>query len=673
MRRFFSIRFLILILLLITAQTACVMMAKRSGETAWAKRLHKIPVVVPAKPHDSVEVIVGTFLGGEGRNYYGNRIDTSFGRVWKTFLGKGTTIVTRQEGVEEWYGAGWTGQPLVVRERGRTYLIQGAYDHHLKKIDAATGAVIWEYAFDDILKGTGTLWKDTAATDPLNRILVMQGSRIGVQNSMASPEVYSYRAISYFTGKEVWRMNVKRGPSYSRDVDASAIVINDTAYNGLENGSFVAFDPRRPLEEDSLFHPRILQELPLYAPDDQAKHGGNLVTESSPAKLNDHVYVTAGSGHVYGYNLETKTLDWDFYIGSDIDGSPVVTADSCLLVTVEKQYIAGHGGVFKLNPRRAPAEAVEWFYPTGDRSFADWKGGVIGSAAVNDHYNDGRYPHLAAFTGIDGQLVVVQYDQLSSEQEPGPDGKTNYYLPKKIFSIDIGPSISTPIFGNGQLVAAGYNGIRLFVYDSLMNFRRIAEQPGIFESTPVADNGRIYVASRDGYLYCFGDTVQRAEEVPPPAIVTAPVTMKPAAPVATVPARPVAPVVAATPRPTKSSKPAQAMGVWLMRKTIPAVYASKNAKPKPLPAVVSTPVVSSAPVIGKSGYYLVAGAFRLKENAERSLASWKKKGYAAEIILSIGDLHLVSVQHATAEADLDVLKAKLRKDEKTDAWVFHQP
>jgi len=37
-----------------------------------------------------------------------------------------------------------------------------------------------------------------------------------------------------------------------------------------------------------------------------------------------------------------------------------------------------------------------------------------------------------------------------------------------------------------------------------MQFQLVKTVPGTFEATPFAYNKRIYIASRDGYLYCFG-------------------------------------------------------------------------------------------------------------------------------------------------------------------------
>ena len=49
------------------------------------------------------------------------------------------------------------------------------------------------------------------------------------------------------------------------------------------------------------------------------------------------------------------------------------------------------------------------------------------------------------------------------------------------------------------------HGLHLFRYDEKLNFTLLDTRPYVFEATPVVHDGRIYVASRNGYLYCFGN------------------------------------------------------------------------------------------------------------------------------------------------------------------------
>lgn len=457
-----------------------------------------------------VKVEIRTFLGNFERNYYGNKAPSRLDILWKKFLGKGSTVVSTKEGEKIWRGCGWTGQPLLVREDDKLYLIQGAYDHNLKKINADNGKIIWEYKYDDVLKGTGTIWANKYANNFGESLVILQGSRRGLENSLYSDKTPSFRAISYFYGREFWRLNVKKTPSYSRDVDASALILNDTAYIGLENAILTVLNPNPDSAsiKEGMKQPKIYKELPLYDKKDIGRHRGNLVIESSPCLLDDHIYITAGSGHVYGYNLKTKKVDWDFYIGSDLDGTPVVTEDSCILVPVEKQYIKGKGGIFKLDPSKPESEAVIWYFPTGNATLAGWRGGVIGSVGINDRTKLQDYPPLAAFIGIDGYLYVVNHKEIDRAKGKvyGPNRRKKYKTPELIFKKRIGASISTPIIVGNKLVAAGYGGIHLFEFDKNGNFKLLDKKyPGIFEATPIAWDGKIYIGSRNGYLYCFGE------------------------------------------------------------------------------------------------------------------------------------------------------------------------
>jgi outer membrane protein assembly factor BamB len=458
----------------------------------------------------SVEFIIPTFLGSEGRNYYGNEAPNKLDLIWKFYLGKGKTVISKKIGEKEWAGSGWTGQSLLVKENDRLYIIQSSLNHQLRKIDAATGKMIWAYDFDDVVKGTGTIWKNKAARNLEESVIILQGSRRGLDKDLYSKYVPSFRAVSYFSGKELWRMNIRQTASYSRDVDGSALIIKDTAYIGLENALFTIFnpDPKFAASKQGMLQPKIYKQIQLYEKSDQIKHGGNLVVESSPALLNDNIYITAGSGHVYGYDLTKDVLNWDFYIGSDMDGSPVVTEDSCLLVTVEKQYIEGKGGVFKLDPNKPPSKSVVWYFPTEDDSLESWQGGIIGSATVNDQTRGADDPYLCAFIGIDGYLYVVNHRETDYQagKTPGPNNKYQYPQPKLVFKKQIGPSISTPIIVKNKIIAAGYKGIYLFEFDKNLNFNLLARKSrSAFESTAIVHDRKVYIGAKDGYLYCFGE------------------------------------------------------------------------------------------------------------------------------------------------------------------------
>ena len=375
-----------------------------------------------------IRVEIGTYLASPQRNYYGDISPAQLDILWKIRLGSGSTFISKKEGKRIWSGCAWTGQPVAVREGRVLFLLQGAFDYHLKKINAETGEIVWQYGFDDVIKGTGTIWINNNANTIDEQFLIIQGSRRGIDNSLYAKHVPSLRAVSYFSGLEHWRLDVRKTPSYSRDVDGSALILSGTVYIGLENAIFSVLNPKEIKKTDNMLQPTLIQELNLYKKSDIRKHGGNLVVESSPSLLRDHIYISAGAGHVYGYNLKTKELDWDFYIGSDLDGSPVVTSDSCLLVTVEKQYIKGSGGLLKLDPQKKPEDAVVWFLPTENKKFVSWEGGIIGSACVNDRTRYPGYPSLAATIGVDGFLYIIAYQEIDTLQHDvlGPNQKKKF-------------------------------------------------------------------------------------------------------------------------------------------------------------------------------------------------------------------------------------------------------
>lgn len=474
-----------------------------------------------------VEIPMPSFLGGAGRRFYGRGVPQGLRELHRIFLGSGTSRVGSQ--ITTWSGAGWTGQPTIVRDRGKLYLIQGAFDYNLRKIDLSTHQEVWRYRFDDILKGTATIYVDPTAA-PDNRVVVLQGSRQGINRSLSSPVVPSLRAVSFRTGRELWRFDVRQTRSYSRDNDSSPIDLGGgLLFNAGENaiGTFLNGSVAAATVRNGIKQPEIRAEVQLYHPSDAVRQGGNLVAEASPARWRDRVYVAAGAGRVYGIDILTKKIVWEFFIGSDLDGSIAVSQDDYLYCAVEKQYIPGSGGVYKLDPRKPPAEAVVWYLPVGNRPYSTWLGGVIGSVAINDEYRDPAEPALFATNAIDGHLYLGGQTTTTGKVNRGPRNAGVYHTPQLVAKIPVGPSISTPIFTDGRrLVSATYNGVHLFQLDwqetqpgdraGIKNaagdrFYRVTVKPlahfkpgTSFEATPTVWDGRVYVASTNGSLYVLG-------------------------------------------------------------------------------------------------------------------------------------------------------------------------
>ncbi|MDY7022646.1 MAG: hypothetical protein SWJ54_15030, partial [Cyanobacteriota bacterium] len=381
------------------------------------------------------------------------------------------------------------------------------------------------YKFGDVIKGSSSIYIDDTAEEE-NKIVVLQGSRTGRPKKGIAP---SFRAISFRTGQELWKLNIRKTASYSQDNDSSALDLgNGVIFNAGENGVGYFLDSRTSTAQKKLgfLQPKILGEVKLYTSADLKRQGKNLVSEASPSRLDHRVFLAAGSGHVYGINLDDRKIDWDFYTGSDLDGTVAISKDNKLFCAIEKQYIPGKGGVIKLNPEKPPQESVEWFLPTGNANLKSWKGGIIGSVTINDEYNPDGFPALFATNAMDGYVYIGSQHQITGRKVQGPLLRRNYETPVIAFKQKIGPSISTPIFTDGyKLVTAGYNGVYLFTLyweeakpddtDALENargeyYRLKVEQagrfkPGIsFESTPVVWDNKIIICGRDGWLYTLG-------------------------------------------------------------------------------------------------------------------------------------------------------------------------
>lgn len=495
----------------------------------------------PAKPTASQlakagarAVKVASYLGsGERRDLTGfGPAPDNLNLVWKLRLGSGPTQRKQDNAVTTWAGSGWTGQPTVLSEKGRTWLVMGAYDHNLHRIDARNGKVVWESEWPDVMKGTNTIVPNPRPTSANDRFIVVSGSRRGSDVSVGDPSIAPLRAVSFATGKGLWRLPIPKTANYSQDVDSSPLYHDGVLYAPVEPGYVYALDPFKTEKKGGVIQPKVIARSPrLYDASDVAAHpdigGANLAIESSPAILDGVLYITSGAGHIYGLDAKTLKVVWDFKTGSDIDGTPSVTKDGKLLVSIEKQYISQKGGAYLLDPKKPPKDAVVWYYPTPTQGLGEWAGGCVGSVTSNEASNDGTKPRLAALNTIDGELRVVSIDRVTSEKAKGPGPAGPAPAPVEVFTDRIGGSISTPVIVGDKIVTAGYsNNVYLYriTYAAskkgakgalpsadgkwwTVSVKRLDSFQGgaAFESTPLVYKGRVYIGNRDGNLYCLGN------------------------------------------------------------------------------------------------------------------------------------------------------------------------
>jgi outer membrane protein assembly factor BamB len=476
---------------------------------------------------------IATFLGGSLRRSYGiGPAPSRLGLIWRVLLGSGQTQRKIDNKLVWWAGSGWTGQCTVVRDKGRDYLLIGGYDHNLHKIDALTGKVVWQCPFDDVIKSTNTVIANPHPTGDADRLIVVAGSRRGFAFNTGDPRIAPLRAVSFTTGKELWRLPIPKTINYSQDVDSSPLLYEGVLYAAVEPGYVYGIDPFHWHQVGDHREPTVLKRSQqLFTAADAKAHPdlgqANVAVEASPSRVGDTLYIACGAGRIYGLKLPGLEVVWDFHTGTDLDGSTVWGSDGVLMQAVEKQYTTRPGGIYGLDPTKPPASAPLWYFPTLDRGIAEWKAGVIGSVAVNDESDrDGRYPRLAAFVSVDGYVRVIARDAYIGKTVLGPGVVGPLKTPVEVFRGSVGAGISTPIIVGDALVAAGY--------DHTVHLYRIkyrassAGAPGAlrspsgqywtvsvtqtstykagnsFESTPIVWGGRVYIGCRDGYLYCLG-------------------------------------------------------------------------------------------------------------------------------------------------------------------------
>lgn len=505
--------------------------ASSGPDASTPAQLASTPDVALGGTGDGIKI--STFLGGALRRSYGvGPAPSRLGLVWKAKLGSGQTQRKIDNKLVWWAGSGWTGQCTVVRDKGRDYLLIGGYDHNLHKIDALTGKVVWQYAFADVIKSTNTVIANPHPGSDADRLIVVAGSRRGSNLPVGDPRIAPYRAVSFTTGKELWRLPVPKTVNYSQDVDSSGLMYDGVLYIAVEPGYVYALDPFTTTKVGDHREPKVLvRSKELFTAADAKAHPdlgeANIAIEASPSRIGDTLYIASGSGHVYGLKLPSLDIVWDFHTGSDIDGSTVVGSDGVLLQSIEKEYVKERGGVYAFDPTKAPADSPLWYSPTDGHGISEWEDGVVGSVAVNDQSNlEGKYPRLAAFVSVDGYVRVITRDALTSKSVRAPGARNSLKVPVEVFKGYVGAGISTPIIVGDSMVAAGYDKkvhlYRIGYGASHEGAKGALKSPsgqywtvsvtqtstftagGPFESTPIVWGGRVYIGCRDGYLYCLG-------------------------------------------------------------------------------------------------------------------------------------------------------------------------
>lgn len=391
--------------------------------------------------------------------------------------------------LKEWCGTGWTGQPLLwERPDGVTEMIVGAYDGAIHFLDAATGTPT-RPPFR-----TGFMIKGTLTLDPDGHPLLYGGSR---------DDHLRVIALDRELPTELWRLGPHPNRVWNNDWDGNPSVVDGILYVGGEDSWFYAIELNRSLGADGLVQvaPEVLVEVPGWN-DQLIRDVGdwNVSIESSVVVADDRAYFTNSGGRVVGLDISRvrqgeAPVVFDYWLGDDADASLVLDADGMLYATVELER--GHararevGQLVKLDPT-APGDPRVWGVAIPPRpEIEDDAGGAWSTPALHDGtlYLTTHPGDLLAVDAETGEVVYrerIGYHEWSSPAVVLDDGR---------------PVLTTALCEGG--------GLRAYDVSDRTALRELwtvhTPKGTCVESTPAVWRGGIYVGSRDGHVYRFGD------------------------------------------------------------------------------------------------------------------------------------------------------------------------
>ncbi len=397
-----------------------------------------------------------------------------------------------------WSGTGWTGQPLVhERDDGHTEIIFGAYDKHIHFVDAGTAEDLRPpYDMGDIIKGTVTLDPDgypllyAGSRDPRFRILALDGKDVH--------EVWSLHATAV---EGMW----------NDDWDSNPVVVDDMLYVGGENSWWFAIKLNRGYDDEGLVtvDPQIVYQIPAWTDELFDLLGRQHSVENSTAIFEQKAYFATSGGRIVGVDLTdiengNGEVFFDWWIGDDTDSTITIDEEGFVYVVAHADHEKSNntaarrvrevGQLVKLDTSVVVDDPLTSLAPIVWRvEIPAARGQDTGAWATPALHPDGLI-----FVATDsGNLLAIDTDT----------GET-------IWTESVGVNAwSSPVIVDDTLVIAvdcfsDQSGLRAYDITDPLVPRELWTRPlatgGCLESTPAVWNGNIYVGSRDGFMYAFG-------------------------------------------------------------------------------------------------------------------------------------------------------------------------
>jgi outer membrane protein assembly factor BamB len=394
-------------------------------------------------------------------------------------------------------GAGWTGQPLVVKwkeseiknlsalhpeyktRKFLTEIIQVSLCGKIYFIDFETGlATRAPLEINNPIKGTPSI-------DAKNKNFLMVGQGIPHRNGFA------WRCFNLKNNSLIHTEKTPNSFSFRHwgASDASPLIEPNSEKFIWPTESGVIYFGK--LNQNSLDSINMLRY--------QTKDSYHQGLESSPSALGNLVYFSDNGGNVFCLDLNTMKLRWHYYNKDDSDATPVIQIiDGIPYIfvgnEVDKQGVEGIGAITKLNGLNG---TVVWRYEKKCFSFGEPKpnnGGMLSTPCIGRMKAENLIWTIFSLTEKTGKGTFVCLDINS--------GAVKYELEMENYSW-VSPIALYDKDGNPYVYFSDVAG-RIYLINGLSGKVIHKEQIGaLFESSPVAWDNRIIQPSRGNKIFSF--------------------------------------------------------------------------------------------------------------------------------------------------------------------------
>jgi outer membrane protein assembly factor BamB len=452
------------------------------------------PQVFPERYTDVEGVL--TFRGDPSRTggAFGRR-RVLLGRLqiaWKARTGRGTP---------PWGGgAGWTGEPVLVRwpevirhsipalraaRPGLVEVVQGSLDGAVYFLDLATGAPTRPPI------RTGNPIKGSVSLDPRGYPLLFVGQGIPGERPIG------LRAYSLLDGAELFflpgldRASRRRWGAF----DGSGVVNRetDTFLVGGENGIVyavelhTAFDPAGPT---LALAPRVLR----YRYRDAASHRPGI--ENSLAVHRNLAFFADNGGTIQALDLRTFRPAWAFEAGDDTDASLVVDVErgAPVLYTADEVDVQGARGSARVRRLDGLSGRVAWeraFACRAERGPKKIDAGVFATPLVGKDDLADRIVLALSRCPTRGALVALAK----------ADGRELWRTPLRADAWSSPTAVRDDATGRTYVLQGDRGGRLLLVDGANGRVRHALALDATIEASPAVFDDMVVVATRGGTIY----------------------------------------------------------------------------------------------------------------------------------------------------------------------------